>query len=63
MPYFEKGLKSNYIISSERIRESTKSVFYNCEGDYVWIGKTVHHFDPKAGTIEIPTWLYDKEFK
>jgi hypothetical protein len=62
MAYFEKGLKSNYKISARKITESPKSVFYDCEGDCVWIGKTVHSFDPKTGTLEIPSWLYDKEF-
>ena len=61
MAAFTKGDKLNYKVNAKILWEEPKSVLFECEGDKVWVAKSIHHFED--GVLEIPAWFFDKHFK
>ena len=50
-------------IKAEYLTCSGKAVKYNCEGDHVWIPRSVHKREPVGMSILIMEWWYNKNFE
>jgi hypothetical protein len=60
---FEKGHKLNYKISAIKLKSFYISTLYDCEGDKICIGNSIHYYDEKQRLLEIPEWFYNLKFK
>lgn len=60
---FEKGHRLNYKVKAKVLtdKERYMSVLYDCEGDHVWVPRSIHSYE--NGLIEIPEWFYNLKFK
>lgn len=58
----ENEIKDPFTIEAVYIRESTKSYFMNCEGDFQWFPKSQVNINKKKETMELPGWLLRKTF-
>ena len=59
---FEKGHKLNYKIKANIVKSLDKATLYDCEGDKIWIGNSIHYYDKKEQLLEIPEWFYNLKF-
>ena len=60
---FEKGHKLNYKIKAILLKQWDKAAFFDCEGDKLWIGNSIHYYHEKEKLLEIPEWFYNLKFK
>ncbi len=57
-----KREENTTIIEAKYIRESTKSIYLDCEGDLVWFPKSQIKFDKEKEEAEVPNWLLREKF-
>jgi len=49
-------------ITAERIKQSEKAIYLDCEGDYEWFPKQYIKYNHEEKTVVIEDWLYNKKF-
>ena len=54
--------KDNIKIQAEYVRESSKSIQLDCEGDLEWFPKKLVSFNKEEKELELPVWLYKEKF-
>ncbi|WP_456867565.1 hypothetical protein [Galbibacter sp. BG1] len=57
-----KEIKNSVIIAASFIRESTNSLYLDCEGDPKWFPKSQVNFNQEKEELEAPKWLLKKTF-
>lgn len=62
MATFEKGHKLNYKIKANIIKELDRATLFDCEGDEIWVGNSIHYYHLKDHLLEIPEWFYNLKF-
>lgn len=60
---FEKGHKLNYKIKAVILKQYNKAVLYDCEGDKICIGNSIHYYHEKDKLLEVPEWYYNLKFR
>lgn len=58
----EVGGRPAVRIFAEMKAETDKAYLMNCEGDEVWIPKSVCRYNPAADTVDIQDWFFTKTF-
>lgn len=59
---FEKGHRLNYKINAIKIKQLDKASLFDCEGDELWVGNSIYHYNSKEKLLEIPEWFYNLKF-
>lgn len=54
--------QGNSIIKATKIRESSKSILFDCEGEHEWFPKSEVTFDEQKEELDAPNWLLRKKF-
>lgn len=57
----KKEVKTS-IIEAKYVRESTKSILLDCEGDLEWFPKSQVKFDRENNSLEAPNWILKDKF-
>ena len=50
------------IIEAKYMRESSKSIYLDCEGQLEWFPKSQVNFDASKEELTLPKWLADEKF-
>lgn len=54
--------KGNSIIQAVKIRESSKSILFDCEGQHEWFPKKEISFDEEKEELDAPNWILRDKF-
>lgn len=54
--------KEIYTIEAKLIRETEKSFYLDCEGDFVWFPKSQVEFSEEKEELKAPLWLLKEKF-
>jgi hypothetical protein len=55
--------KSAILIKAKEIQPYYKSILYDCEGDKIWIPKSIHIYNEKDKTVLVEEWWYNIQVK
>lgn len=51
-----------FIIEAKLIRETDKSYYLDCEGDFAWFPKSQVEFNEAKEELKAPLWLLKEKF-
>lgn len=51
-----------FTIEAKLIRETEKSFYLDCEGDYAWFPKSQVEFNEQKEELKAPLWLLKEKF-
>lgn len=49
-------------IKAKFVHESKTALYLNCEGDKIWVPKSLVNFDAEKESLELPEWLHKQKF-
>jgi len=51
------------LIKAKELWPNTKAILYDCEGDKVWIPRSIHTYDEDKQTVLVEEWWYNLQVK